>query len=231
MKECNRCHLLKTDEEFPFSTKGDKTKRIGFCEPCNIVVKEKNAARRADPVKHKQDLAGKKRYRDSAHGAAKIKEFNCSEQNKKCQQKYWKSNKGKESVQRRLAKHRKSIDLQIGVWQLLSGSRKTSSVVFNRTEFKTSKQLSDHLKSTFPPGSQFSMENYGVAWEVDHKIPRSAYDHDDDDDTKRCWSAANMWACTPKTNKAKNDDIDIELASTVPQQFWPKAWQGVLGGP
>ena len=45
-------------------------------------------------------------------------------------------------------------------------------------------------------------------------------DHDDDDDTKR----------GSKTNKEKNDSIDIELACTVPEQFWPKAWHGVLGG-
>jgi len=222
--------MFKDDEEFPLSTKGDKTKRIGFCAPCNVIVKEKNAARRADPVKHKQDIAGKKRYRDSAHGAAKVKEFSASSKNKDCQRKYWRSEKGKQSVNRRLVKHRKSINLQIGVWHLLSGCRKTSSVVFNRTEFKTSTQLSDHMKSTFPPSAQFSMENYGTAWEVDHKIPRSAYDHDDDDDTNRCWSKANMRACGSKTNKEKNDSIDIELAYTVPEQFWPKAWHGVLGG-
>ena len=120
-------------------------------------------------------------------------EYQGSQLNKEAQAKYWKSAKGKEAVQRRLTKHRHSIDIQIGFSQLVSGSRKKSSVVFRCTEFKTAAAVIRHVKSTLLDGMRWS--EYGSTWEIDHKIPRSAYDHDDPEDVLRCWSRANVRAC------------------------------------
>lgn len=225
MKKCNKCHLELKDESFPFRLTGDKTVRIGFCEDCNAKVKAYNKKYREDPESSKVLASAKSKWRHSEHGTNVTKEYRNSQLNKDAQAKYWKSSKGKVSVKRRLTKHRHSIDIQIGFSQLLSGARKKSSVVFRCTEFKTAEAVVAHVKSTLVNGMKW--KDYGITWEVDHKIPRSSYDHDDPEDVLRCWSHANVRACCKTTNRSKNCQLCPELVQEVPTTYHPKSWLGI----
>jgi len=213
------------ETSFPFSQTGDKTRRIGFCEDCNVKVKAYNKRYREDPDGAEVLASAKKRWRESDHGIEVTQQYRGSQLNKDAQSKYWKSNKGKEAVDRRLTKHRHSIDIQIGVSQLVSGKRKKSAVVFRCTEFKTAAALIAHVKSTLLDGMQW--KDYGATWEIDHKIPRSAYNHDDPEDVLRCWSRANVRACWKRTNRSKNALLCPALVQEVPVAYHPKSGLGI----
>ena len=225
MKKCNKCHMELEETSFPFSLTGDKTRRIGFCEDCNAKVKAYNKKYREDADSAKVLASAKKRWRESDHGIEVTAKYQSSQLNKDAQSKYWKSSKGKLAVDRRLTKHRHSIDLQIGFWQLLTGSRNTSSVVFRCTEFKSAAQVVAHIEHTRL--NSMAWKDYGTTWEIDHKIPRSAYNHDDPEDVMRCWSCANVRACWKSANRSKNDQICPELVREVPVGYHPKSWSGV----
>ena len=222
MKKCNKCKSEFPDSQFPFSSTGDKTKRIGFCTDCNVKVKEYNTKYRKDPKGAKVIAKAKERWKKSDRGIAITKVYSNGQLNKDAQSKYWKSEKGKLACHSRLTKHRHSIDLQIGFWQLLSGSRKTSAVVFRCTEFKSANDVLAHVKSTLSNSSKW--EDYGSLWEIDHIIPRSAYNHDDPEDVYRCWSRGNIRSCTKVENRSKNCSIDRALVEAVPLHLHPKQW-------
>ena len=222
MKTCNKCKNTFPDAQFPFSLTGDKTRRIGFCIDCNVKVKAYNKKYREDPKSALVLASCKKRWRDSDHGKAVTHTYVRSDMNKEAQAKYWATDNGKEAARRRLEKHRHSIDLQIGFSQLLSGSRKVSGVVFRCTEFKSAEEVKAHVYSTLQPNMR--PEDYGSTWEVDHKIPRSEYDHDDPEDVYRCWSRANIRASWITDNRSKNCSVVPNVVATVPHGMRPKRW-------
>ncbi len=61
----------------------------------------------------------------------------------------------------------------------------------------------------------------------DHRIPKSAYDHSDPEDVRRCWSKPNMHPMHSTANKEKLTTLLPEEVAKVPQELWPKAWEGV----
>jgi hypothetical protein len=65
-------------------------------------------------------------------------------------------------------------------------------------DFKT------HLESTWYEG--MSWENYGThGWHIDHVIPCSAFDHDDDTERRACWNYRNLRALWGDENLVKSD--------------------------
>lgn len=222
MKICNKCKQLLPDAQFPFSLIGDKTRRIGFCVDCNVKVKAYNKHSREDPRASLVLKTAKKRWRDSEHGQEVTHTYVHGDMNKEAQARYYTSEKGKDTAAKCRAKHRHSIDLQIGFSQLLSGSRETSSVVFRCTEFKSAEEVREHVHSTLDPSMR--VDDYGVTWEVDHKIARCEYDHDDPEDVLRCWSRANIKAEWITDNRSKNSRIVESVVATVPHGQRPKQW-------
>ena len=222
MKTCNKCRQELPETEFPFSKTGDSIRRIGFCHDCNVKVKAYNKQYREDPESAKVMSNAKKRWSGSEHGIAVTAAYRDSDMNKAAQSKYWKSPKGKVAVANRLKNHRHSIDLQIGFWHLLAGGRKTSSVVFFNTEFKSKHDVVNHIESVKLDSMHWN--EYGVTWEIDHKIPRSEYNHDDPEDVLRCWSHENVRACCIRANRSKNSKVIPALRDEVPVSKWPKKW-------
>ena len=77
----------------------------------------------------------------------------------------------------------------------------------------------------------FDLKNHGNApgqWNIEHRIPRSAYDFLDPEEIKRCWSTANLDVKSFEENEAKADALLPEEVKLVPERFWPKAWAGVM---
>jgi hypothetical protein len=69
-------------------------------------------------------------------------------------------------------------------------------------------QLKGHLEKLFKPG--MTWENYGTTWEIDHKIPLSAFNFDSPDhiDFKICWSLKNLQPLEKAKNRSKSAKID-----------------------
>jgi len=69
-------------------------------------------------------------------------------------------------------------------------------------------QLKEHLERLFTP--EMSWENYGKYWEIDHKIPLSAFnfEHPEDIDFRRCWTLKNLQPLEASENVRKHAKVD-----------------------
>tara|TARA_B110000902_G_C14122358_1_gene518699 strand:- start:129 stop:902 length:774 start_codon:yes stop_codon:yes gene_type:complete len=95
------------------------------------------------------------------------------------------------------------------------------------TGLLTGRALMDYLKSTFTPGMDEG--NHGAGgWDVDHIIPKSLYNHGDEEDVRRCWNYRNLRACWHLRNLQKTNHVVSALVAQVPVELWPKAWNGVI---
>lgn len=155
-------------------------------------------------------------YRDSDVGKAKTKEYTDTDAYRlKCSN-FSKSAAGKDVRKRTYEKHKLSHNLMDAVGRVLNGS--DSPLVCAHTSFNE-----DSLRAHFST----AVGERGKDWTVEHHIPRSQYNHDDQEDVKRCWSAANMHPMDPKGNKEKWTRLLPEHVAQVPVEFYPKAWEGV----
>ena len=78
---------------------------------------------------------------------------------------------------------------------IFADRRRKSPTFVKRTSFASAAAFQPPSR---PPshGSWCDWNNYCTVWELDHKIPREAYDFDNPEDIKRCWSAKNVHAMT-----------------------------------
>jgi len=69
-------------------------------------------------------------------------------------------------------------------------------------------QLRTHLEKLFTP--EMTWENYGTAWEIDHKIPIAVHNFEkpEDLDFRLCWSLKNLQPLGKAKNRSKRDKID-----------------------
>jgi len=107
---------------------------------------------------------------------------------------------------------------------LISGQINTSPTFLERTSFESEKEFINVLEATFAPG--MTRANHGTAWQVEHKIPRDAYDFDDPEDIKRCWSIKNVHTMTPEANTKKSWKLLDEYITAAGFENFPKAWNG-----
>ena len=69
----------------------------------------------------------------------------------------------------------------------------------------STRQLADHLESTFKRG--MTWDNYGTRWHVDHIIPCAAFDQTDERQRAQCWHWTNLRALDAQKNMDKSDKI------------------------
>lgn len=84
------------------------------------------------------------------------------------------------------------------------GERKWAGRTWESLVGYTLGDLLRHLERKFLPGMSF--DNYGRnGWEVDHIIPRSAFNYNsaEDIDFKRCWALENLQPIWRKDNQRK----------------------------
>lgn len=72
----------------------------------------------------------------------------------------------------------------------------------------TVEDLKAHLEKQFEPW--MSWANYGVGWQIDHKIPVTAFafDNHNHSDFQRCWSLSNLRPLSTYENKSKSNKLD-----------------------
>ena len=110
-----------------------------------------------------------------------------------------------------------------------------SGTVLSFTEFASDDDTRAFFEASFEPW--MSWANYGThkkgaelesAWNIGHKIPRSAYDHSNEDDIRRCWSRMNLFAQDAKQNANASDRLPNSCVLLSLRPVWPLAWNDSL---
>ena len=184
----------------------------------------------------------KKRYEKSDKGKASQRRRNKVQVAKGNVKRWNQSEKGRANRQRSLQTlfERRRADANFAerarVKSLLSNcvtTTESSPLLVQKTEFTSPSDLREHLWNSRSGAmltwtKQFFWSNYGVLWEIDHVIPREAYDHTDEEDRRHCHSHANVRALLCAENKEKRDHINQELCILVDSSRWPKWFCGKI---
>jgi hypothetical protein len=186
---------------------------------------------------YKQTEAGKaanKRYAESEKGKATYKRYDESEAGKAAQKRYREGDAGQETTKRfvdnRQDRRRASMAMRMDATilcaanKLISGRIQTSPSFIERTGFASEAAFLTAVEATFAPGMTFA--NNGTDWELDHKIPREAYDFDKPEDVRRSWSAKNVHALTKAANKEKSWKLVDQYVAEAGVETFPVAWNG-----
>ena len=70
-------------------------------------------------------------------------------------------------------------------------------------------KLKERLEETFK--SEFTWENYGSLWQIDHIKPRASFtfDNPNDEAFKKCWALDNLQALSAKENNSKGAKLPV----------------------
>jgi len=113
--------------------------------------------------------------------------------------------------------------------RMIKDSSIESGTITAKTEFGSNKMVHDHFESLFEPW--MTWENHGeyekttaanTVWHIGHRIPKSVFDPNDENDVKRCWSLKNLYPQCAKENIDNGDRktmSDRELIRL--QSVWP----------
>ena len=162
-------------------------------------------------------------WRNSDTGKVKIKEYTDTDAYREKCSKFSKTESGKAIRKRTYSKHKLATDLMNGFARMMRGGNSPSTI--KATSFVSAADARKHMRLQLDDGC--TMADFGSAWTVDHRIPKSAYDHGDPEDVRRCWSKPNMRPLTGKANKEKYTALLPAEVAKVPPELWPKAWGGV----
>jgi len=197
--QCQDCGWNEADA---FTPKADGT-MPSRCDEC--VVK-----RKARDERYKHGEAGKvanKRYDDSEAGKARTKRFRDNRTERR----------------RASPSMRHDVTILSASRRLVTGRYDTSPTFLKRTGW-TGDRFRAHVRAVcVAKGLDFDDRE---AWELEHKIPRGAYDFNDPDDVLRCWSAANVHVMTPAENKQKSWHLLDDWVASAGVKCFPAAWMG-----
>jgi hypothetical protein len=226
------------------------------CEPCHVkalgakaAYKQTDAGKEANKrydesekgkeanKRYSESEKGKerdKRYSESEKGKERDKRYDGSEKGKATDKRYREGDAGQEAAKRfadnRQDRRRASTAMRMDATilcaanKLISGLQMTSPTFIARTGFASEAAFLSAVEATFQPGMTFA--NNGTVWQLDHKIPREAYDFDNSEDVRRCWSPKNVHALTKAANLEKSWKlIDQYIVESGIENF-PTAWNG-----
>lgn len=162
-------------------------------------------------------LQSKKEYRNSAIGKEKNKRRTSTPEFLEACRVRSKTPTGKANRKRSYETHRLSQTLVNKLNRILHGGSSPGFLV--ATTFDSEDDVLEHFGGN---------DGYTVDWEVDHRIPRIAYDHSDPEDVVRCWSKANMRRLHPHENAVKLNTLIKSVVEAVPVEYWPKQWDSCM---
>jgi hypothetical protein len=110
---------------------------------------------------------------------------------------------------------------------LVKGVNKTSPKFISISGFGSEMVFIDCIKAA-AARSGFDLDTYGETWQLEHKIPREAYDFNNPEDVRRCWSPKNVHALSPADNKAKSWKLLDHYLMEAGAENFPVAWNGQL---
>jgi hypothetical protein len=207
-------------------------KAMVYCVTCQVKAKLQSTAYfKTDHGKTKKKIQNdkpeskksKKTYRESEEGRTKAKVRTNTDEHRAKTNTFSKTVSGKVIRKRSYSKHKLATDLMNGFARMMRGGDSPKTI--KATSFRSAADARAHMREQLSDGMTTS--NYGSVWSVDHRIPKSAYDHSDPEDVRRCWSKPNMHPMHSTANKEKLTTLLPEEVAKVPQELWPKAWEGV----
>jgi hypothetical protein len=230
VKNCGKCQKLLPVSVFGYKPDGALFKQ---CEPCRENV---NAAKKRykDGDKFKATLTA---YYATGAPQASSKRYKETDEYEAWKKRYKDSNKNKERMRRMLdrQKDRRAANPE---WKLmvntitsahmvLTGAIKNSPNFLTRTGWE-SDAFRIHVLASVPPGSGFTIANYGKTgvWEIDHRIPQQAYNFADPNDILRCWNPRNVRGISRVENKSKGMKLLDDQMAYVCADCFPASWNG-----
>ena len=230
----------EAEKRYKSSEKGkEKEKRYKSSEKGKEREKQYRSSEKGKEKKKRSNAsesgkAAKKQYRSSEKGKETEKRYKSSESGKDAAKRYRGGAAGRATAKRfvanRASRRRASpamrLDHAIGCASrgLMSGRYKDSPTFVARTSFASGEEFLANVGATFSEGMTF--ENHGTAWELDHKIPREAYDFSNPEDVRRCWSPMNVHAMTPEANMQKSWKLVDKYILEAGTGCFPAAWSG-----
>jgi hypothetical protein len=195
---------------------------------------EKGKAKVDEYKSSDEGKASNKRYKSGDAGKAARKRYKSGDAGKAAYNRYRSGDAGKATINRtrdnrqdrRRASTAMRMDntIQRASNMLISGRYQTSPTFIERTGFASEAEFLASVETTFAPGMTFA--NHGTVWELDHKIPREAYDFDKPEDVKRCWSAKNVHALMKAANKEKHWKLIDQYVAEAGVENFPVSWNG-----
>lgn len=207
-KLCGRCNKFFI---------GNKSK----CAPCREYLSKWSKAARKTTHGAAVEKKQQSRYSHSAKGKTKgLRNLH--------------SVKGQATQERRKKKVREDARFRLMVRLQSKMSRMlrtdiTSDTAAQMTEFQSADEFVQHMGDTMDTG--MTWENYGFGddkWNIGHRIAKACYDHKDEENVRRCWSRANLFAQWQKENFEKKCDLPPSPELAQLHAVWPLSWAGVL---
>tara|TARA_B110001452_G_scaffold164412_2_gene137146 strand:+ start:5342 stop:6265 length:924 start_codon:yes stop_codon:yes gene_type:complete len=235
LKLCPRTRRLVSIRCFEMNPKAGKAKV--YCVECEKKTKKQTKAYRAtehgkSKTKERNGTentkASKAAYRNGSIGKAKAKTYASSEKFlEKCRQ-YAKTPAAKQHRKQHYDENKLSTSLMNAFARVVRGGNSPIAVL--NSSFESELHIREHIANQLE-NTPYSYEDFGdgsTNWSIDHAIPRCAYNHDDSEDVRRCWSPSNVRVMNTKANKEKWNAIVEQVVLSVSADCWPKAWGGVL---
>jgi hypothetical protein len=250
--KCEGCHPKHAATANSSANRAETRRAFDASEAGKAAAKryKQSDAGKEKEKRYKQSDVGKekeKRYKQSDVGKEKEKRYNATDSAKESKKEYKQSEAGKEAdkryregeagqeaakrfVSNRAERRRASTAMRMDNTihcasnRLISGRYKTSPTFVERTGFASESAFLAAVEATFQTGMTFA--NHSTVWELDHKIPREAYDFDDPEDVRRCWSPKNVHALTCSTNKEKSWKLVDQYIFEAGVECLPVAWKG-----
>jgi 5-methylcytosine-specific restriction endonuclease McrA len=178
--------------------------------------------------------ANQTRFLKTDAGKANKIRYNTSRKGKVSRKRYEDSTKGSASMKRgganRRARRRQSAAMRLdyalaGVASNLISGRSCTSPKFVKHAGVSAATFIAHMKRSCKQRG-FQWDDYGITWELDHKIPREAFDFDDPTDVRRAWSLSNAHALSKQDNREKSWKLVDNWVSDAGVACFPVAWNG-----
>lgn len=175
-------------------------------------------------------------YENSAKGHAKRKRYLDKPKGQQMMQlaraRYYASENGKQKLKDSNAVKGALLinKLATKMCLMVKGSRTSSKTVNVHTVWESSDSIKEHLESTFDR-SWITWDNYGLhrigeprRWQIGHRIPRSAYNSNIEEDVINCWKPENIFAQDAFENIQLGNQLPDDVVLERLRPIWPKGW-------
>lgn len=106
---------------------------------------------------------------------------------------------------KRLAKNKPRLRLSKRFREVMNSTKRGGTPYLKDFIGCSTAFLRKHLESQFTKGMRWN--NYGTMWQVDHILPVASFDHNDDDQARKCWHYSNLRPLCAIENGRKSDSI------------------------
>jgi hypothetical protein len=107
---------------------------------------------------------------------------------------------------------------------LIIGSQRSSPKFVERTHFVSEDEFLAHVRAACNENGFDYADR--AAWELEHKIPLEAYDVDNPEDMRRCWSPGNVHVMSKADNLEKSWKLIDHWIASAGVDCFPAAWMG-----